>query len=103
MVQSEPCGQSLHESAGKGLQKPVVRHDFGFRVTTPLQWRVEYSPNATMKTGQVAYKTAGDNLFLVAFGGLADVAKSFATLDQYRDASLARLQEKAQITGKLVL
>jgi hypothetical protein len=56
-----------------------------------------------MKTGQVAYKTAGDNLFLVAFGELADLAKSFATLDQYRNASLARLQDKGHITGKLVL
>lgn len=81
----------------------VVRHDFGFHVSVPIVWFLEYLPRASMKGGQVSYSTPGGNVVFISFGPLGEVARRFGTLDEYRNASIARMRTQANIKGVLAV
>jgi hypothetical protein len=87
----------------RGQTATVPRHDFSYRVTVPVVWHVEYSPNASMSGGQVFYETPGGNVLIASFVPLGEVAEKFETIDRYRDASIARIRNQANISGKLAL
>ena len=58
-----------------------------------------------MKGGQVFYSTPGGNALFVSFGNLTELAKQSKSglLNDYRDASIARLRAQANISGRLVV
>jgi hypothetical protein len=99
----DPSGTGSSVTTDRGVVSTVARHDFDFRLTVPSVWLVEHSPSATMKGGQVFYSTPGGNVFFVSFGNLTELAKRFRTLGDYRDASIARIQTQANISGRLVV
>jgi len=99
----DPSETGSFVTTDKGAVSTVVRHDFDFRLTVPSVWLVEHFPKATMKGGQMFYSTPGGNAFFVSFGNLTELAKRFRTLDDYRDASIERIQKQANISGRLVV
>ena len=99
----DPSGTGSFVTTDKGVVPTVARHDFGFRLTVPLGWLVEHSPKATMKGGQVFYSTPGETRSLSPLGTSPSSSKRFRTLNGYRDASIARLQAQANISGRLAV
>ncbi|MDA4113108.1 MAG: hypothetical protein OK474_03590 [Thaumarchaeota archaeon] len=99
----DPSGTGSFVTTDKGVVSTVARHDFDFRLTVPSVWLVEHSPKATMEGGQVFYSTPGGNAFFVSFGNLTELTKRFGTLDDYRDASIARIRAQADVSGRLVV
>lgn len=80
---------------------PAVRHDFGYRITVPGSWEVEYPPKVTMSGGQVVYITPRGNVFFVSFGELNEIRGKHRTLDDYAKTASRRLPTQSEVAGKM--
>jgi hypothetical protein len=101
VAKSERLGNDSLPTADEGAMPFIVRHDFGFQVTVPITWEVEYTPKVAMKGGQVVYITTRGNILFVSFGELNQVAKEFGTLDKHATVAITRLASQENITGKI--
>jgi hypothetical protein len=84
-----------------GIATPVVRHDFGYRVTVPAGFEIEYAPSVTMLGGSVVYITPRGNVFFISFGDLNRVKGKYAKLDDYAKSANTRIPSQGDLTGRV--
>jgi hypothetical protein len=102
MAKSDRPANDPVAAMDEGAVPFIARHDFGYQITVPITWEVEYTPSVSMKGGQVVYITNKGNVFFVSFGDLGEAVKRFGTLDAYVTAATSILASRGGATGRRV-
>jgi len=70
---------------------------YGFKLTIPDNWRVEFNPKGNRLEGEVAFHTPKMNKVFFAWGSLVEASKRFKTLQEQRDWGVARMAKSRGI------
>ncbi len=66
---------------------------YGFEITIPSGWRVEFNPKGTREKGDVVFQSPKGNRFFISWGKLEDALKKFKSLEEHRDNSISQLKK----------
>jgi len=72
---------------------------YGFKLTIPDTWRVEFNPKGDRLKGEVAFHTPLRNTVFLAWGPLEEAGRRFKTLEEQRDWGVARIAKTRGIQG----
>lgn len=87
------------EAADNGSEKFAL---YGFELSLPKTWRVEFNPRGRREKGDVVFHTPKRNRIFISWGPLADANKRFKSLEEQRDWGVSDLK-KAQNVRDLTI
>ncbi len=70
---------------------------YGFRLSIPDTWRVEFNPKGNRSKGEVAFHTPKRNTVFLAWGPLEEATKRFKTIEAQRDWGAAQMAKSRGI------
>ncbi len=70
---------------------------YGFALTMPKGWRVEFNPKGTREKGDVVFHSPERNKVYISWGPLEEATRRFKTVEEQRDWGLENLRRTRSV------